>query len=109
LGDNQVFGGLQKRTRRPSGLSSLNLPVKGTDEASAWLEDGRMELIRNGWPGISEFIDQTCQPLRSKTKLESLDSLKTYLTSHVDHLNYAQRLAEGRSIGSGQVEGACKT
>ena len=27
---------------------------------------------------------------------------------NMEHLNYAARLAEGRSIGSGQAEGACK-
>ena len=31
-----------------------------------------------------------------------------YLAAHACHLNDAQRLAEGRSIGSGQIEGACK-
>lgn len=30
------------------------------------------------------------------------------LGKHAEYLNYAQRLAEGRAIGSGQVEGACK-
>ena len=34
--------------------------------------------------------------------------LKAYLAAHADHLNYAQRLKSGQSIGSGQVEGACK-
>ena len=32
-----------------------------------------------------------------------------YLEPHRDHTPYRQRLAEGRSIGSGMVEGACKT
>lgn len=31
-----------------------------------------------------------------------------YLSPHADHLHYADRLREGRSIGRGQVEGACK-
>ena len=79
-----------------------------TEEASAWLDEGRMILIRDGWPGISAFIDATHQPLRSKAKRKSLASLKSYLSSHMDHLNYADRLASGESIGSGQVEGACK-
>ena len=37
-----------------------------------------------------------------------LDELEHYLDAHAEHLHYAQRLAEGRVIGSGQVEGACK-
>ena len=35
-------------------------------------------------------------------------ALRNYLAPHAQHLNYAERLAEGRSIGSGQIEGACK-
>jgi hypothetical protein len=80
----------------------------GTDEATAWLDQGRMILIAEGWPGISSFIDETRRPLRSVPKRESLDGLQAYLDSHVEHLNYADRLANGQSIGSGQVEGACK-
>lgn len=35
--------------------------------------------------------------------------LAEYLRPHVDHTPYRRRLADGRSIGSGMVEGACKT
>jgi len=80
----------------------------GTDEATAWLEEGRMILIRHGWLGISQFIQDARKHVRSKKKRAALDGLTAYLTSHVDHLNYADRLATGRSIGSGQIEGACK-
>ena len=80
----------------------------GTDEAAAWLDEGRTILIAEGWLGISSFIDATRRPLRSVAKRESLDGLKAYLGSHVDHLNYADRLANGQSIGSGQIEGACR-
>jgi len=79
-----------------------------TDAASTWLDKGRIILIRDGWPGISAFLDETHKPLRSKAKRKSLTSLKSYLASHMHPLNYADRLAAGKSIGSGQVEGACK-
>ena len=79
-----------------------------THEATAWLDEGRTILIAEGWPGISSFLDATRRPLRSPSKRESLDGLKAYLGSHSDHLNYADRLANGQSIGSGQIEGACK-
>jgi hypothetical protein len=36
-------------------------------------------------------------------------ALVAYLAPHADHTDYRRRLAEGRSIGSGLVEGACKT
>ena len=80
----------------------------GTDGAGAWLEEGRTILIAAGWSGISSFIDVTRRPLRSPAKRESLDSLKAYLGSHFDHWNYADRLANGQSIGSGQIDEACK-
>jgi hypothetical protein len=80
----------------------------GTDEATAWLDEGREILIRDGWTRICEFIESSRKQVRSAAKRYSLDGLKSYLQSHADHLNYADRLANGRSIGSGQIEGACK-
>ena len=80
----------------------------GTDDASQWLDDGRRILIGQGWPGISEFISATRRKVRSPKKRKSLSGLWTYLSAHAEHLNYADRLANGRSIGSGQIEGACK-
>lgn len=32
-----------------------------------------------------------------------------YFHPHANRTHYCQRLAEGRSIGSGMIEGACKT
>jgi len=88
--------------------SSRILFGAGTDEATAWLDAGRKILIGEGWPGIREFIESSRKPVRSAAKRSSLDGLKSYLQSHSDHLPYADRLANGRSIGSGQIEGACK-
>jgi hypothetical protein len=34
--------------------------------------------------------------------------LRGYFAPHVAHTGYAARLAEGRAIGSGLVEGSCK-
>ena len=39
---------------------------------------------------------------------EPLIDLAAYLLKHPTRLGYASRLADGRSIGSGQVEGAIK-
>ncbi|MDR0871706.1 MAG: hypothetical protein LBN39_13035, partial [Planctomycetaceae bacterium] len=39
---------------------------------------------------------------------ESIVSLQTYLGNNRERLNDAERLFEGRAIGSGVVEGACK-
>jgi len=48
------------------------------------------------------------QEERTDKEKESLRLLRGYLENNRDRLCYAVRLAEGRVIGSGQVEGACK-
>jgi len=42
------------------------------------------------------------------TKLKALETVDGYLTWHKTRLGYRERLWQGRAIGSGQVEGACK-
>jgi len=80
----------------------------GTDEASQCLEKGRTVLLSEGFDGIERLVTQTRQRVRSAKKRQSLDDLLGYLSNHTGHLHYSDRLAQGRSIGSGQVEGACK-
>lgn len=88
--------------------TSRDLFGAGTDSGSHWLDHGRSVLISEGWTGIKEFIAVTRRTVRSPKKRESLDGLLNYLAAHADHLSYANRLASGLSIGSGQIEGACK-
>ena len=40
---------------------------------------------------------------------EALRLLRNYFANHSDRMHYRERLSEGRAIGSGQVEGACKS
>lgn len=47
--------------------------------------------------------------LRSASKWQALADLRDYLAAHAGHSGYAERLRQGQSIGSGMVEGACKT
>jgi hypothetical protein len=84
---------------------------KTPEEATAWITRAREALLQEGWPGI----DALTRPLaglaevpRPTAHQAALDKLRNYLSPHADHLHYAERLKEGRSIGSGQVEGACK-
>ena len=81
---------------------------EGTDEASQWLAEGRTVLLSEGFGGIERQIRETRQRVRSPRKRQSLDDLHGYLSNHAEHLHYSERLAQGRAIGSGQVEGACK-
>jgi hypothetical protein len=78
----------------------------------AWLDQAREVLLSSGWAGIEAFVQDAGDTNPPKPRLPAeqaaVDSLLDYLCPHQHHLHYAQRLAEGRSIGSGQIEGACK-
>lgn len=65
-------------------------------------------MLTEGEPGLQHQITETMKKVRSPKKRASLDSLSAYVANHSHHMHYAARLAEGRSIGSGQIEGACK-
>jgi hypothetical protein len=44
-----------------------------------------------------------------KKKRREVNKLLKYFRRNKDRMNYRERLAEGRAIGSGLIEGACKT
>lgn len=75
--------------------------------AADWQDQARHVLLHQGWNGIDAFVQQGARPL-PPLQQSAIDGLRNYLAPHQHHLNYAQRLDEGQSIGSGQVEGACK-
>lgn len=70
---------------------------EGTGEARAWVEARRATLLRSGATGLLAELGG-----------ERWAGLRAYFEPHVAHTGYAARLAEGRVIGSGLVEGACK-
>ena len=47
--------------------------------------------------------------LKSKSPQQRIDGLRRYFAKHANRLNYADRLREGRAIGSGMIEGNIKT
>ena len=67
-----------------------------------------LEQARAYYTLIEQRLDRLDQEERTPEERESIRLLRGYLSGHRDRLGYAKRLAEGRSIGSGQVEGACK-
>jgi len=81
---------------------------EGTIETRVWTDRARETLLAQGWSGIQSLILETRPNAVRAAQRNSLTELEGYLRAHSSHLNYAERLAEGRSIGSGQVEGACK-
>lgn len=66
-------------------------------EVAGWVETRRGTLLRGG-----------ASALLAELEGEPWAELCAYFKPHQDHTGYAQRLAEGRSIGSGLVEGSCK-
>lgn len=70
---------------------------EATAEACSWVAARRATLLRGGASGLLEELAG-----------ERWSGLHAYFEPHVGHTDYARRLAEGRVIGSGLVEGACK-
>jgi len=70
--------------------------------ATAWLDEARNVLLHQGWAGIEEFLEREASP-RTNAQQTAVDALRNYLAPHQHHLNYAERLARGQSIGSGQI------
>jgi hypothetical protein len=81
---------------------------ENTEAAETWLDASRTKLLTEGWPAIARRIAAARKTFTKTAQKMSLDGLSTYLGNNSQRLGYARRLAEGRSIGSGQVEGACK-
>jgi len=81
---------------------------EGQAATRRWQDQGRDALLNDGWPGISRLIDSARPIAVRATQRAALDDLSHYLHAHAARLNYRQRLAEGRPIGSGMIEGACK-
>ena len=71
--------------------------VLGDKGAGGWVEARRGTRLRSGASGLlAEMAGSAWADWRG------------YFEPHEDHTDYAGRLAAGRSIGSGMVEGACK-
>jgi hypothetical protein len=90
------------------GATAKALYGEGTLGAQQWNEQARNALLFHGHAGIDQQIVTTTPIAVRAAQRASLRELKNYFQSHASRLNYAARLAEGRVIGSGQVEGACK-
>ena len=81
---------------------------ENTIRCRRWIESIRTALLSGGWPTVRQRLRSAWLRTKKRSRRKTLQSLASYLGKHRQHLDYARRLAEGRSIGSGQVEGACK-
>lgn len=78
------------------------------DAARSWADAELEELIRVGGPKYIERLDRLIAGTTDPADVEALNSLRVYLDGNRDRMWYAQRLQEGKPIGSGAIEGACK-
>jgi hypothetical protein len=87
----------------------------GTAGATAAFERGRHLLLHGGWLGVCAWVAELLSPTESAEAAEverrrpMTDRLLRYFAKHTDRLDYRKRLAHGRAIGSGAVEGQAKT
>ena len=95
------------------GLEHLGTTAKvlygdGSAEGQTWINQGCRAILTGGWPAICQHLIETKQTTSKRSHRKSLKKLSGYLYRNSSRLRYAERLAEGRAIGSGQAEGACK-
>ena len=80
-----------------------------TKAARRWVESRRRSLLDGGAATVLKIFADERKTLRSPRHRASLDDLCDYLRPHLAHTGYRHRLLNGQTIGSGIVEGACKT
>lgn len=69
---------------------------------------GRQALLTGGKIGVENWLARIIPTVPPGVPTDPLIALAAYLAKHPIRSDYAERLAEGRSIGSGAVEGAVK-
>lgn len=79
-----------------------------TPETTQRIASGRLALLGEGKAGIERWIGKRFEELPTGASGDPLIELAAYLAKHPTRLSYAKRLSEGRSIGSGLVEGSIK-
>jgi hypothetical protein len=79
-------------------------------QARTWSEAEVLRLVEHGpvqyVKGLNDLMALHAQ---AAEKVKAIGSLLGYLEENLDSLWYRQRLAQGRPIGTGLIEGGCKT
>jgi hypothetical protein len=110
-----VFGGVRECLDVYHALENLSktgkvLYKEGTEEYEQWRESTKWELLESGFEKIEKRLDELEKKFADDSvEKKELVRLRGYLDNHRSRLGYRERLWEGRAIGSGQVEGACKS
>jgi hypothetical protein len=82
---------------------------EGTIKARHWVQVRRTWLLSKGARALLHVLARDQRQTRSRRKQANLAALADYFRPHVEHTPYRLRLRQGQTIGSGLVEGACKT
>jgi hypothetical protein len=85
---------------------------EGTSAAGAAYERGKALLVRQGWPGVCQWVSEllgVAEEQERERRRPATERLIGYFAPHMRRLDYAGRLRAGQAIGSGQVEGQAKT
>ena len=80
--------------------------------AAAAYERGRQLLLEEGWRGVCVWVAELLaspEPAEVERRRPATERVIGYFAKHVNRLDYRGRLASGRAIGSGVVEGQAKT
>jgi hypothetical protein len=80
-----------------------------SDAAGAWATAQMVRLVREGAAVLLWNLECACGVATTAAERGALEALLTYLRPNQEALGYGARLRAGQPIGSGQVEGACKT
>jgi hypothetical protein len=91
------------------GAAAAGLYGADTASAAAAFAAGRAAVLADGWLGGCRWVAEELAREDTDTRRRVLDELITYAAKYTKRMGYRARLAEGRSIGSGLVEGTIKT
>ena len=69
---------------------------------------GREAVLAEGYAGLQRWVGEAIAAVPLGASPDPLIELAAYAAPHARRMAYAERLATGRSIGSGAVEGAIK-
>lgn len=76
--------------------------------ARSWADGRLTELIEQAGPRFIRQLDERIASCLDVNHVKAMTSLRTYLAGNRERMGYADRLAQGKPIGSGAIEGACK-
>lgn len=77
--------------------------------ATEWSKAAQKRLVADGWAGVCEFVNASAETVKDRAAFEAAyPKAANHLAGHRDRMNYAARLRQGKSIGSGMIEGAIK-